>query len=170
MLISCRFRQRIRSQHIKELKKVNKTAPSGDTEVYYCWHLSSAFRCNPSVSYLPANLKACNHILSLSLRLEIFDVPEKFDAPEIVLIRGWRFGGIFHVVGSSTDMLSSDSSSQLSLSLLLVQQPFVHFFLDFRTGKHPPTSKMKDMIYVQHFLPQPTAPLNWDFTIRINWI
>lgn len=37
------------------------------------------------------------------------DVPEKFEAPEIVRVRFLPLGGICHVVGSTTDMLSIDS-------------------------------------------------------------
>lgn len=37
------------------------------------------------------------------------DVPEKFEAPEIVRVRFLRLGGICHVVGSTTDILSIES-------------------------------------------------------------
>lgn len=78
----------------------------------------------------------------------MFEVPEKLEAPEMVLMRGFRFGGIFHVVGSSTDMLSKDSdlSSQLvlSVSLFFEQQLFLYFFLALNSiGKHPPTMNRK---------------------------
>ena len=77
----------------------------------------------------------------------MFEVPEKFDAPDIVLMRGWRFDGVFHVVGSKTDMLSKDNSSQLStLSLFLEHQPLLCFLLALKNmGKHPPTMKIKSI-------------------------
>ena len=63
-----------------------------------------------SLAYLPAKRKACSHILSLSLKFDIVDTPEKFEAPEIVRVRFLPLYGICHVVGSSTDILSSESN------------------------------------------------------------
>ena len=59
--------------------------------------------------YLPAKRKAWSHILSFSLSVENVDVPEKFEAPEMVLVRFLPLAGLCHVLGSSTDILSIES-------------------------------------------------------------
>ena len=77
------------------------------------------------------------------------DTPEKFEAPEIVRVRFLPLGGICHVVGSTTDILSMESiDSSLDACEFLHEQdfPFLRhpiFSLRIRNGKHPPIIKRK---------------------------
>lgn len=77
------------------------------------------------------------------------DVPEKFEAPEIVRVRFFPLGGICHVVGSTTDILSMESiDSSLDVCEFLHEQdfPFLRhliFSLRIKIGKQPPIIKRK---------------------------
>lgn len=77
------------------------------------------------------------------------DTPEKFEAPEIVRVRFLPLGGICHVVGSTTDILSMESiDSSLDACEFLHEQdfPFLRhlvFSLRIINGKQPPIIKRK---------------------------
>ena len=77
------------------------------------------------------------------------ETPEKFEAPEIVRVRFLPFGGICHVVGSTTDILSMESiDSSLDVCEFPHEQdfPFLRhliFSLRIRNGKQPPIIKRK---------------------------
>ena len=76
------------------------------------------------------------------------DTPEKLEAPEIVRVRFLPLGGMCHVVGSTTDILSMESiDPSLDCEFLHEQDfPFLrHLVLSWRikNGKQPPIIKRK---------------------------